>query len=390
MTHFVRPLVLADALRDSPYEIHFYAPSRYARFLAGKPFLTGELDSMSGELFLANLAKGAPLFPASVIRGYVEKDRELLRKIHPDLVVGDMRLSLPISARLEGIPCAVLFNAHWSPYTRRRFVIPSLPVTRLLPPRWFYPLYKLADPLVNALHTREMNVVRRDYGMPPLPPDIREMYTDGDYVLYPDVPEYVPTTNLPSNHHYIGICEWNPPTPKPEWWDKMLSDPRPKVFVSLGSSGPLEALPPLLRALAKLPVAVMISTSGRSLPAETPDWWVTDLLPFTETARESRLVITHGGIGGIYPALAAGTPILGIPSNADQHLSTAILEESGAGLGVRVEEATEPRLFDLLQKLLSDSGYLRSAEGWARVYARYDSGALFREFVSGCTKSFKD
>jgi UDP:flavonoid glycosyltransferase YjiC (YdhE family) len=110
--------------------------------------------------------------------------------------------------------------------------------------------------------------------------------------------------------------------------------------------------------------------------------YVADLLPFTETAGQAGVVVSHGGSGGLYPAIAAGTPVLGIPSNADQQLSTAVLEESGAGLGVRVEEASERRLLQALKSLLFDPRYRRSAQQWATVYSRYDSGVLFGEFLS--------
>jgi UDP:flavonoid glycosyltransferase YjiC (YdhE family) len=73
--------------------------------------------------------------------------------------------------------------------------------------------------------------------------------------------------------------------------------------------------------------------------------------------------------------------VLGIPSNADQQLSTAVLEESGAGLGVRVEEASSRRLLRTLEGLLFDPKYRRTAQKWATVYGRYDSGALFRKFL---------
>jgi UDP:flavonoid glycosyltransferase YjiC (YdhE family) len=80
--------------------------------------------------------------------------------------------------------------------------------------------------------------------------------------------------------------------------------------------------------------------------------------------------------------MAAGTPVLGIPSNADQHLSTAVLVENGAGLGVRVEEATEKRLSQALGKLLSDPAYGTAARRWAGIHARYDSGVMFQHFLN--------
>jgi UDP:flavonoid glycosyltransferase YjiC (YdhE family) len=382
MAHFVRPLALAEALDTSRYEVHFYAPPRFARHLKNKPFAVGELDSMPGEQFLANIAKGAPLFPGKVIRRYVEEEQRLFAAIRPDLAIGDMRLSLPVSARLEGIRHAVMINAYWSPYAKHRSVVPSLPLTRVIPPRLLGPVFKLTEPMAYAVHVGGINRVRKHFGVPVLPPDIRVLYTEGDYVLYADIPEFVPVSNAPASHRYVGICPWGPETPKPAWWPEMVADPKPKVFISLGSSGPLEVLPALLRALAKLPVSVILSTSGRDANTPSVGLYKADLLPFTETAAQSRIVVSHGGSGGAYPAIEAGTPVLGIPSNADQHLSTTIVEENGAGLGVRVEEASESRLKQALEKLLFEPSWRENAQRWKGIYGRYDSAEIFRKFVA--------
>src|SRR5436190_14653920 len=191
MAHFVRPLALAGALDSQRYDIYFYTPGRFLPYLAGKPFTTGALASMPGEQFLANIAKGAPLFPAAVLRRYVEQERELFRALRPDLVIGDMRLSLPISARLDAIPHAVMINAYWSPYARHRSVVPSLPITRAIPPRLLGPVFRMTEPLAYAVHVGQVNRVRRHFGIPALPPDLRKLYTEGDYVLYADIPEFV-------------------------------------------------------------------------------------------------------------------------------------------------------------------------------------------------------
>src|SRR5260370_2432752 len=171
----------------------------------------------------------------------------------PDLVIGDMRLSLAMRARLESTLFAVMINAYWSPYAKRYSTVPELPLTRAVPPSLLGPVYRLTEPMAYALHVSKMNRVRREFGIETLPGDLRRMYTDGDYVLYPDIPEFIPTSGLPQSHHYVGICPWEPRTSKPEWWESMLADPKPKVFVSLGSSCPLNALPALLAALSTLP-----------------------------------------------------------------------------------------------------------------------------------------
>jgi UDP:flavonoid glycosyltransferase YjiC (YdhE family) len=380
MSHFVRPLALAESLPTSEYEVHLYAPSRFWRFLERSHYQIGELQTMAGEAFLANIAKGSPAFPKQTLHKYVANDRDIIHRIQPDLVVGDMRLSLAVSARCESVPCAVMMNAYWSPYAKRRSIIPALPITKVVPPRLLGPLYRAAEPLAFRYHVAQINAVRREFGVPELPPDLRYAYTDGDYVLYPDVPEFVPVSGAPANHFYVGICDWTPPIEKPEWWQRMRNDPRRKVLVSLGSSGPIEALPTLLRALSKLDVAVILSTSGRATAtADVP--YHADLLPFRETSSHADVVVSHGGSGGLYPAIAAGTPVLAIPANADMQLSTAVLVESGAGLGVRVEEASERRLRRALERLLHDPVFKTAAARWAEIYARYDSGALFRAFL---------
>jgi UDP:flavonoid glycosyltransferase YjiC (YdhE family) len=380
MAHFVRPLALAQSLATSEYDICFYAPAAYARYLCGTNFTTGTLETLPNEQFVENLAKGAPMYPLDTLRGYVRQDREIIQRIKPDLVVGDLRLSLPISARLEKTRFALIMNAYWSPYTKKRRILPQIPLTAHIPPRFISPLYKLVAPIVSAIHVGQMNRVRREFNIPTLPLDFGHMYMDGEHVLYPDIPEFVPTVHAPPSHRYIGICEWSLPVPKPDWWQAMLQDPKPKVFISLGSSGPLKAAGALFEALSKLPVSVLLSTSGRQIP-EMPGAYITRLLPFTETAHLSHVVVSHGGSGGLYPAMAAGTPVLGIPSNADQHLSTAVLEDSGAGLGVRAEEASPKRLRHALERLLFEPKFRDAARGWQSIYARYDSATLFRAFL---------
>jgi len=381
MAHFVRPLALARSLSPAEYKISFYAPADYASHLGSPDFATGVLKTMPRERFLANLAKGAPMYPPQVLREYVAEDRDIIRRVRPDLVVGDLRLSLPISGRLENVGVAMLMNAYWSPRANPPRILPEIPLARLVPPRILSPLYQLAAPLVSALHVGQMNKVRREFGLGPLPLEFGYMYMDGDYVLHPDVPEYVPIADRPANHCFIGPCDWTPDAPKPAWWDSMRADPRPKVLVALGSSGPVRVLPHVLSALSGLNVAPVVATSGRAVP-EVARGYVSQLLPLAETMAEARLVICHGGSPLVYPALAAGVPVLGIPSNADQHLSAALLIKSGAGLGVRSEEASPRRLRVAAERLLEEPSFADAARRWRAVYARYDYRQLFRDFVS--------
>ena len=227
------------------------------------------------------------------------------------------------------------------------------------------------------LHSKPVNEVRRAFGLPRLSHDVRRVYTAGELVLYPDVPEFVPLQSPPNHHHFVGVCPWAVGIERPTWWADVMAAPQRKVFVTLGTSGPLKALPAVLDALSTLPVTVIVTTSGRSVGPFGANVYVADLLPYKEAARGCAVVISHGGTGGLYPALSAGTPMLAIPSNIDNHLSAVLLERSGAGLEVRVEDAIPSRLRSAVNRLLGEPSFKTAATSWASLLAEHDTARIF-------------
>jgi UDP:flavonoid glycosyltransferase YjiC (YdhE family) len=216
----------------------------------------------------------------------------------------------------------------------------------------------------------------------PISDDLREVYTSGDLVFYPDVPEFVPVNGAPAHHHYIGPCLWTCNDAKPEWWDTVMDSPLPKIFVTLGSSGPIKALPAILKAAAQLPVKVLLATSSRIDAPVDPNIHTAPLLPYEETARCSAVVVSHGGTGGVYLTLAAGTPMLAIPNNVDNHLSTKLLEEHHAGLSVRVENADVKNICRALKRLLYEAEFKSAMAKWPALVHRCDSRKLFPALLS--------
>ena len=381
MTHFVRPLAIAERLDPIEWEVFFWTPRRY-HGLVRRPFSRLEdLSTLHPEAFLKALATGAVLYEKQVIESYVQDDLAILRDVQPDLVVGDMRLSLCISAPMANVPFASIINAHWSPYWRQPAIVPELPLTRWVAPRFLNPIFRCVQPYVYWLQAKPFNEVRKSLRLSPGPGDIRRIYTAGDLVFYPDVPEFVPLSGAPAHHHFIGVPQWKPPFNVPEWWDGVMSSSEQKVFVSLGSSGPLRALPHVTEALQSLNVTGILASSGRSVSPGGHNLHVADLLPYEETAKRSVCVVSHGGTGGLYPTLAAGVPMLAIPSNFDMHLSANLLEKSGAGLSVRVEQASVPTLRTALDRLIREPKFRVKASQLAEAIARYDAPRLFAGFV---------
>ena len=378
LAHVVRPVVLAQSLDPQQYAVTLACDSRYHSLFAELPFELRPVRTIPSAQFTTALAKGSPVYDTDTLRSYVREDLELIEAVQPDLVVGDFRISLGVSSRVAGIPYFTITNAYWSPYSRLPFPLPEHPMNRLLGVTVAQVLFTLARPFVFAYHTVPLNRVRREYNLPSLGYDLREIYTHADQTLYADIPNLAPTAPLPPHHHWLGPILWSPAVELPEWWSALPED-RPVIYVTLGSSGEGDRLLPIvLQGLAGLPVTVIAATAGRSVPGQAPaNAYISAFLPGTEAAARSALVICNGGSLTTQQALAAGVPVIGIAGNMDQHLNMLCLERAGAGVRLRAGQLTAERVRAAAERLLRDSGYREGAGRLMRRIQAWDTEKVF-------------
>jgi UDP:flavonoid glycosyltransferase YjiC (YdhE family) len=239
-------------------------------------------------------------------------------------------------------------------------------------------LFNLFQPFVLAQHAAPLNRVRRSHGLAPFA-GLHDVYTWADTTLYADVPELVVTDHLPGNHAYIGPILWSPDVPKPGWWAELSADDT-CIYVTVGSSGQVAALAAILEGLAKLPVTVLLATAGRTASGPLPaNVRVANYLPGSEAARRSAVVICNGGSATVYQALADGVPVLGLPSNLDQHLTMASVTEVGAGLSIRAEAASAVSVREAVQQLLTQRRFADGAKKVSEWFAAFPAERRFEE-----------
>lgn len=381
LAHIARPLALASALSPAEYDIALACDPRCDWLTTKYPFRVRPIRSISPESFSLALANGSPLYSESTLRDYVREDLELIAQESPDLIVGDFRLSLSVSARLAKMPYATITNAYWSPYGRPRYVAPSLPMTRFLPIGLCNAIFRAIRPAAFALHAIPLNRVRREHGLISLGSDLRRTYTDADHVLYADVPELFPLQGMPENHRFLGPVIWSPPTPEPAWWHSLPSD-LPIVYVSLGSSGDAGLLPGVVEGLAQLPVRVMVATAGRAFTGSPPpNAHVAEYLPGAEAARRASLVVCNGGSLTCQQALAAGVPIVGIAANLDQYLNMSAIARVGAGEMLRADRLERGALGRVASGILDHPKYRRHATEVQSWLTRQRTVERFVEFI---------
>lgn len=381
LAQVVRLVTLARGLDPARYEIHVASAAFAELVFAGTTFRRWPITSLAPEVVEGKVARGERIYDEDVLARYVDEETKLFAEVAPDVVVGDLRLSLAISAPRAGVPYVSLINAYWSPHAARaRLPLPDHPIVARLGVALAGVFFPLAMPFVMRSFARPVNALRKRHGLPAIG-SLREVLTFGDRTIFPDVPELVPTRGLPPHQRYIGPVLWAPDVAPPSWWTR-LDPARPTVYVTLGSSGNLTALPAVLEATRRLGYQVLLATAGRTDVRDPGDHVFTaPFLRGDEAARRAHVVVSNGGSTTGYQALAAGKPVLGIPWNLDQYLATTAIEAAGAGRHVRAGQASVDAVAASLRTLVEEASFTRAAERLARVFSEYDAPSALAGIV---------
>lgn len=391
LAHVARPVVLARALDARRHEVAIATGPDYRRIATDAGLAVRDLHCIGTRAYLAAVAAGRPVFPYRTLEAYVADDLRHIEAFRPDLVVGDMRLSLAVSARLAKVPYVAISNAYWSPYAAARIDVPEHAMTRLIGPGIAGLAFRPVAPLVLALHALPMHRLRRRHGLPSLGLDLRRVFTEGDVTVLADVPQMVPTAPDPvggeRRWRYVGPVVWSPDAPLPEALRSMQAEAgaagRPLAYLGLGSSGDPRLLADVIAGLDAAGCRIALATAGRPAPLGLPaDAIVSDFLPGDRVAALARLVVTNGGSPGTHQALGAGTPVLGVPANLDQLLNMQFAVATGAALSLRPEHVTVRAVRDAARRLVGEPSFARAARRVAADwFSGYDAGQRFGELV---------
>lgn len=381
LAHVARPLVLACRLAEAGHELHFAVSEDHAKWVTQAGLTRHAIQSLPSTVFLRRLARGSRVYTAQELEVYVQHDLALIKTVDPDLVIGDFRLSLSVSARLADVPYLNLTNAYWSPYARPHYVMPRHPLVPVLGAKLASTLFRLVRPAVFAFHSLPLNRVRRDHRLSSLGLDLRTVYTEADVTFYADVPELIPTHDLPPHHHYLGAVTWSPPVPLPVWWQE-LPDDRPLIYLSLGSSGAGGRLAEIVTALSQLPITLVIATAGRFQLGTLPgNVYCADYLPGEAVAARARLVICNGGSPATQQALLQGVPVLGLPDNLDQYLNMDFIAAYGAGRWLRADTSGGLSVQAAVVDMLGQAHYLERARAAQSALRSRDAGEVLVRWV---------
>src|SRR6476620_11640224 len=94
LSQVVRLFVLAQGLDPDQYEVHFASAEFDDLIFKNANFKRWNIQSIPKSKLFKSIEKGTRLYEYSTLKGYVKEELELFKQVQPDLVVGDLRLSL--------------------------------------------------------------------------------------------------------------------------------------------------------------------------------------------------------------------------------------------------------------------------------------------------------
>jgi UDP:flavonoid glycosyltransferase YjiC (YdhE family) len=385
LAQVARCAVLAASLDPDKTEVHFAAACFEPVVFEGTQFKRWDIRSITTQQVERAIRSGMRIHGRSALERYVDDEQRLFREIRPDVVIGDLRPSLSISAAVARVPYVNLVNAYWSPHAvRLAFPMPDHPLVRVLGVELAGKHFPRYLPSVLRYFASPVNQLRERQGLRPFG-DLLEVMVHGDVTLHPDVPMLAPTRGAPRHHCYLGPVRWSARTRAPAWWSR-AGVSKPVIYLTMGSTGDTRLLPVLVEALSGLRADVLVATAGRWSPGRLPDnVMLADYLPGDLACRRAAVVICNGGASTAIQALAESTPVLGIPFNLDQYLAMAGVEACGAGICLRGSSLSSSQIQAAVQQLLTTSSYGEGASRLASEFRRWDSSARFRDAIADIT-----
>lgn len=340
---------------------------------------------------------GQSMYTDEEIRSYVAAEAEYFRAHGITVAVTGFLLTTMLSSRLAGVT-VLTDHGSWVPPVYEHGLVPApsqppWPILRALPERVMRWLANAALPRTR-FYCGGFNRVAAELGIEPVPS--LSALVLGDLAMVTEVPEVlgIPDTEMSSwrpagrrgyrpgtRLRYTGPLYARLDIPLPEAVAEFLDRPGPIVYVAITSTSP-RIIRAVVASLAALEVRVLVSATVHDLAGLAGKRvMVAGTLPSHLVMPRVDLAITAGGQGSVQTAMAAGTPVLGIPLQPEQDLNVALLERRGAARLVPRRDAHTSRLASVADDMLRHEQYRAAADRVRRLYDAVDGPANAADVV---------
>lgn len=357
LAHIGRPLILAKWARENGMEVHFACSEEGLKKanISASEFLFHPLPTIDSNLFYQRVNQGKFFYKVDELKKYVANEVAMIRRINPDLIVSDFRLTTSISSALTNKPLLNLSNSFWSPNYECPFPAPEEGIFKFLPHRTSEILFNLMRPLAFKFFGKELNQARKYFGLE-LKSDFCEHYTAGAFTAYLDLPEFVNIKSLPFNHFFLGPVIWSPKVENKSYKIKEKNN----VYISMGSTGNNSLLQVAMQAALENQLNIIISGVSvdeklklqKEYPQIVANCIIEPLINAEEVLPYCSVTICQGGSGTVYQSVANGVPVLCLPKNPDQGLVSLAVSQRNIGRGISYRQVNRETISSMIKECL--------------------------------------
>ncbi|MBI1747263.1 MAG: hypothetical protein HYR55_11820 [Acidobacteria bacterium] len=376
LAHMSRLVEIAKVLKRAGHEVIVAGDGEFMFLPREEGIATDSVFTVARERTL-ELAERAGLVGyrwwRDTIYRSIRSDIECIERNAPDVVVGDMHWTLSASCRVTNVPYVSVTNGLWTNYSSAPLsaiaghfstkLLGEKLAGRILPAmkKWFGAYWALPY----RQFQKEHNLTGRFNNLFDI--------VEGNLTLLADIPEYAPTKDLPPTMHYTGPILWNPKLPDPEWLARL--DPRrPTLYFTMGSSGNPEFFREAIARFGNTHYQIIMTTGGFYTGNGAPpkNVFIARFANGLRLMEKSDIVINHGGNGTIYQAIAAGKPVIGIPTHVDQDINLQRVESLKFGLRVPPGRHAGRKLVEAIETILTCDSFRHKAQELQSCVLKYN------------------
>jgi MGT family glycosyltransferase len=397
--HVFPQMAIATALRRHGHEVAFYTgpeahrpidpedipifefeavePSHYAHVEESERHTQGKRQSarLRNQVFRQWLVESIP--------SQVDDLRPIIDDWQPDALLTDLSMWGPITVLWESVPIPVVLSS-----TFMGPLVPGpdapawgfgLPAPRTRFARAGMKVLTKGTELAGLALRRRVDAIRAEHGLGPLGMSMNAFTGRLPLYLVGNVPELdYGRRDLPPSVHYLGACLWHPPEePGTAAWLDQVPAERPWVHVTESTlqHGDPFILRAAARGLAESPVEAILTTGSQRNPDElglsplAPNVHITRWLSHRELLPRCAVVVTAGGPATITASLAAGVPVVVVPTTWDKPDNARRVVDAGVGVRLAPKKCSPERLRDAVNEVLNDPGYAARAREAAEQLA---------------------
>jgi UDP:flavonoid glycosyltransferase YjiC (YdhE family) len=327
LAHPLRTIALANTLSPDEYDVSIYFSDNYQSLYDRSIHPVRPIYSISPADFVRIVSDATPIYTFDVIKRYIKDELDIIDLKKPDLIIGENRHTLQISARKKSIPYLNIMDFYWSRYFKCPYKLPPIPLSRFISIDILDMVFNAVPNMLSLPHTIPMDVYRYKSNLPLMMGDVKGMYTDADYVGYFNIPSLYNSTQIPNTHTFIGSVDETTLPDRPDWLSTIQKN-KPVIFMNLGSSGNKKLLAPLSHAiLNRMDCHLIMATATKDIiEGIHPKTHVTSFIDNSAVFEIADLYICNGGMS-IFSGIMRGVFGIGVCSNLDQCMNTVSLEQ---------------------------------------------------------------